>query len=66
MAGTGVRKLGLTFFQSDEPGRPPSREKAKIIRDVDVNAGETADVICQMTMLIARTFFSQIGAGSLA
>ena len=36
MAATGVRHVGLTRFRTDEAGRPPSREKAKIMRDVEV------------------------------
>ena len=33
----GVRQVGETCFHTDDPGRPPSREKAKIMREVEVS-----------------------------
>ena len=36
MAGTGVCQRGDTRRSKREPGRPPSRAKAYIIRDVEV------------------------------
>ena len=41
IAATGVRNLGLTFETHLEmSGRPPSREKAKIIRDAEVTVAK--------------------------
>src|SRR5215470_14034518 len=37
MAITGVRYCGLTRLSADEAGRPPSREKAYIMREVEVS-----------------------------
>ena len=36
IAATGVRYFGLTLASAGEPGSPPSREKAKIMRDAEV------------------------------
>ena len=36
IAATGVRYVGLTLASAAEPGRPPSREKAKIMREAEV------------------------------
>ena len=36
IAATGVRYFGLTLASAVEPGRPPSRENAKIMRDAEV------------------------------
>ena len=36
IAATGVRYFGLTFASALEAGRPPSREKAKIMREQTV------------------------------
>ncbi len=36
IAATGVRYFGLTFDSAPEAGRPPSREKAKIMREAEV------------------------------
>jgi hypothetical protein len=38
IAGPGVRCAVLTRLSQREPGRPPSRANAYIIRDVDVTA----------------------------
>src|SRR5260370_37855630 len=36
IAATGVRNFGLTLFSALEPGRPSSRENAKIMREAEV------------------------------
>ena len=36
IAATGVRYFGLTLASAVEPGRPPSRENAKIMREAEV------------------------------
>lgn len=36
IAATGVRYFGLTFDSAFDAGRPPSREKAKIMRETEV------------------------------
>ena len=36
IAATGVRKLACTRLSVAEAGRPPSRAKAKIMREADV------------------------------
>src|SRR6218665_3960841 len=61
MAATGVRQRALTWRQMPHPGNPPSRAKAKIIRDAEVSPA-SAQMKLATTMAIARKSFNQDGA----
>ena len=55
IAATGVRYFGLTLASAEEPGSPPSREKAKIIRDAEVT------VLLSVKQKVVRSFAFRAG-----
>src|SRR5690349_21844003 len=64
MAATGVRQVGDTCFQAEEPGRPPSRANAKIMREVEVRPA-SAQMKLARTMAMATRSLRMAGAGRL-
>src|SRR3954451_15368002 len=64
IAATGVRWTGLTFFSHPDAGRPPSREKAKTMREIEVRPA-SAHQYFATTMPPASSSLSAFGAGRL-
>ncbi len=60
IAATGVRCLGLTLRRTPDDGRPPSREKAKIIRLAEVTVARP-QAYWATPMMIQRTTRSESG-----
>ncbi len=57
MAATGVRCFGETEASALEAGRPPSRAKAKIIRETEVTVARPQS-ICEMKMARKSSSFT--------
>ena len=61
IAATGVRKPGCTRFSAFDAGSPPSRAKAKIIREAEVTVA-SPQMSWQTNMRTSRTCFSATGS----
>ncbi|MNF77896.1 hypothetical protein D3C84_600500 [compost metagenome] len=57
IAATGLRKVGETEDNALEHGRPPSREKAKIMRETEVTVANPQST-CEMKIATYNASFN--------